>query len=119
MKYLQDLYVFQLLGVLAALSLASEVAVRRGAADTALLRLAWNWFLLVSFAACVLTGFGLFVPMEKETSRLVFRLHLWTGAACAWAGIYHSALRMRRMLPLTVRRGASRSPGDGRGGSVA
>jgi hypothetical protein len=97
MKYLLDLYVFQLLGVLAVLSLASEAAGRRGV-YTARLRLGWNWFLLASFAACVLTGFGLFVPMAKETSRLVFKFHLWTGAACAWAGLYHTARRMKGMF---------------------
>lgn len=102
MKYLLDLYVFQLIGLLAVLSLASEAAVRRGV-DGRRLRLAWNWFLLVSFAVCALTGFGLFVPMAKEATRLVFRLHLWTGAACAWAGLYHAALRARAMLPARSR----------------
>ncbi|MEW5905911.1 MAG: hypothetical protein AB1734_03915 [Elusimicrobiota bacterium] len=97
MKYLSDLYVFQLLGLLAVLSLASEAAVRRGA-DPARLRLAWNWLLLLSFAACVLTGFGLFVPMDKPVSRVVFKLHIWTGAVCGWAGLYHSAKRMKAML---------------------
>jgi hypothetical protein len=100
MKYLLDLYVFQLIGVLAILSLVSEAAERRGV-NAARVRLAWNWLLLVSFSACVLTGFGLFVPMEKGTARFVFKLHLWTGAACAWAGLYHTALRMKALLPLS------------------
>lgn len=98
MKYLLDLYVLHFIGVLAVLSLASEAVERRGA-DPGRLRLAWNWLLLVSFAACVLTGFGLFVPMAKETSRMVFKFHLWTGAACGWAGLYHTAQRVRAMLP--------------------
>lgn len=97
MKYLLGLYIFHLIGLLAALSLASEAAERRGF-DGRRLQLAWNWFLLISFSACALTGFGLFIPMEKETSRLVFRFHLWTGAACGWAGLYHAARRMRAML---------------------
>lgn len=107
MNYLLDLYVFHLIGLLAALSLASEAAERRGV-PAARLRLGWNWFLLVSFAACALTGFGLFVPMAKETSRLVFKLHLWTGAACGWAGLYHTAQRVRTMLPASGR-GPARS----------
>ncbi|MDT8285738.1 MAG: hypothetical protein RQ748_01405 [Elusimicrobiales bacterium] len=102
MNYLLDLYVLHLIGLLAALSLATEAVGRRGG-SVARLRLAWNWFLLVSLAVCALTGFGLFVPMEKETSRLIFRLHLWTGAACAWAGFYHAALRARAMLPARPR----------------
>lgn len=100
MKYLLGLYIFHLLGLLAALSLATEAAEKRGL-DGRRLQLAWNWLLLISFLACVLTGFGLFIPMEKETSRLVFRLHLWTGAACAWAGLYHSARRLRQMSRLS------------------
>ena len=97
-NYFLEFYILHILGVMALLSLASERAEKAGY-PSARLKLAWNWILLVSFAACCVTGLALFLPVGKPLSKLLFRLHVWTGAACCWAGLYHSVRRMRAMLP--------------------
>lgn len=102
-NYFLEFYILHILGVMALLSLASERAGKAGY-STAAIQLAWNWALLASFAACCLTGLVLFLPVGKPAAKLLFRLHVWTGAACCWAGLYHSVRRMRAMLP-------SRRPG--------
>lgn len=102
-NYFLEFYILHILGVMALLSLASERAGAAGYSPTRI-QLAWNWLLLLSFAACCLTGLALFLPLAKPTAKLLFRLHVWTGAACCWAGLYHAARRMRAMLP-------SRRPG--------
>ncbi|MHB0995255.1 MAG: hypothetical protein ACYC2I_02675 [Elusimicrobiales bacterium] len=102
-NYFLEFYILHILGIMALLSLASERAEKAGC-SAARIQLAWNWGLLLTFAACCLTGLGLFLPLGKPTAKLLFKLHVWTGAACCWAGLYHAARRMRAMLP-------SRRPG--------
>ena len=97
-NYFLEYYIFQILGLMAVLTLASELAGRRGVSPRRL-RLGWNWVLLLGFAACVLSGFALFLPLQKPLARLLFKVHVWTGAACGWAGLYHAAQRMRALLP--------------------
>lgn len=96
-NYFLEYYVFQLAGLMACLTFLSESAVRRGALSAARARSGWNWLLLVSFTACVLAGFVLFLPLDKPLARLLFKLHVWTGVACGWAGLYHAARRARAM----------------------
>lgn len=98
-NYFLEYYIFQILGLMAVLTLASELAERRGASARRL-RLGWNWLLLLGFTACVLSGFALFLPLQKPLARLLFKVHVWTGAACGWAGLYHAVQRLRAMLPV-------------------
>lgn len=95
-NYFVELYVVHILGAMVALTLASELAEKRGF-PALRLRLWWNWFLLLSFALCAFSGLALFLPLEKPVSKLLFRVHVWTGAACCWAGLYHAAQRARAM----------------------
>ncbi len=97
-NYFMEFYVFHIIGALAVMSLVSEAAERRGY-SAARLRRWWNWVLLLSFAACALSGLALFLPLGKPVSRFLFKVHVWTGSACCWAGLYHSVKRMRAMLP--------------------
>ena len=97
-NYFLEYYIFQILGLMAVLTLLSELAERRGVSPVRL-RLGWNWLLLLGFTACILTGFALFLPLQKPLARLLFKVHVWTGAACGWAGLYHAVQRMRAMLP--------------------
>lgn len=96
-NYFLEFYILHILGIMALLSLASERAEKAGY-PAARIQLAWNWVLLLTFAACCLTGLALFLPLAKPTAKLLFKLHVWTGAACCWAGLYHAARRMRAML---------------------
>ncbi|OGR53550.1 MAG: hypothetical protein A2049_11815 [Elusimicrobia bacterium GWA2_62_23] len=91
-NYFLELYVLQILGALAVFSLLSESAERRGFRP-ARLRLWWNWGLLLSFAVCALSGLALFLPLAKPLAKILFRVHVWSGAACCWAGLYHTAKR--------------------------
>jgi len=97
-NYFLEYYIFEILGLMAVLTLLSELAERRGVSPVRL-RLGWNWLLLLGFTACILTGFALFLPLQKPLARLLFKVHVWTGAACGWAGLYHAVQRMRAMLP--------------------
>jgi hypothetical protein len=90
--------VFEFLGMMAVLTLAAELARRYGISARRI-KLGWNWLLLLSFTACVLIGFALFLPMDKQLSHLLFKLHIWTGVVCGWAGLHHALLRFRDMLP--------------------
>ncbi len=94
-----ELYIVHLAVVLALVTAASEVLERRVPAACRRLRLGWNWLLLASFVVCVVTGFMLLTPMERELRHMLFKWHVWTGAAAAWAGLYHTAKRARCMLP--------------------
>ncbi len=94
-----ELYIVHVLAVLALLTAGSELLERRVPAACRRLRLGWNWLLLVSFVVCVVTGFVLLTPMERELRHLVFKWHVWTGAAAAWAGLYHTVKRARCLLP--------------------
>lgn len=97
-NYFLEYYVFEIAGLMACLTVLSESAVRRGALQAARARSGWNWLLLLaSFAACVLAGFALFLPLEKQLARPLFKLHIWTGVVCGWAGLYHAARRARSM----------------------
>lgn len=90
-----ELYVAHILAVLAALTLASELLARRlpGAAKAA--RLSWTWLLLASFLVCAVSGLLLLTPLGGKVRFYVFHLHVWGGAAAAWAGIYHTIKRMK------------------------
>lgn len=109
MKYFLRYDVFQVLGVMAALTLATALAAGRGA-PAGRLRLGWNWLLLLSFAACVLSGFALLAPLPRSLARLLMYVHIWTGVACGWAGLYHAAQRLRAMLPARAAARAVVSP---------
>lgn len=102
-NYFLEFYILHILGVMALLSLASERAERNGW-PARRLNMAWNWLLLASFAACCLTGLALFLPLQKPLAKALFKVHVWTGAACCWAGLYHAARRMRAMLPARLAR---------------
>jgi len=62
------------------------------------LRLGWNWLLLATFVVCAFTGLALFLQLEKPLAKLLFKLHVWTGAACCWAGLYHTGKRAGALL---------------------
>ena len=102
-NYFLEYYIFEILGLMAVLTLLSVLAERRGV-PARRLQLGWNWLLLLGFMACILTGFALFLPLQKPLAKLLFKVHVWTGAACGWAGLYHAALRLRAMLPAVARR---------------
>lgn len=95
-NYFLEYYIFEILGLMAVLTLLSVLAERRGV-PARRLQLGWNWLLLLGFTACILTGFALFLPLQKPLARLLFKVHVWTGAACGWAGLYHAARRARSM----------------------
>lgn len=97
-NYFVEFYVVHILGLLVALTMGSELAEKRGIPGPRL-RLWWNWFLLLSFALCAFSGLALFLPLQKPLAKALFKLHVWTGAACCWAGLYHAAQRLRAMLP--------------------
>lgn len=96
-------YLFHILAGLAALTLASELAMRSAPGRARAIRLAWNWGLLLSFSLCVLTGFVLLTSLDPMLRLPFFYCHIWTGAAGAWAGLYHTVKR-RRGLGIKVRR---------------
>lgn len=96
-NYFLEYYVFHLAGLMAGLTALTESALRRGAMTEGLARRAWNWGLLISFAACVIIGFVLFLPLDRSAAKLMFKLHVWTGVVCGWAGLYHAARRARAM----------------------
>lgn len=93
-----ELYVAHILAALAVLTLASELVARRfpGAAKAA--RLFWNWLLLLSFLVCAVSGLLLLTPLGGKLRFYVFHLHVWGGAAAAWAGIYHTLKRLRGLV---------------------
>lgn len=95
-NYFVEFYVVHILGAMVALTLISELAEKRGV-PALRLRLWWNWFLLLSFTLCAFSGLALFLPLEKPLAKILFRVHVWTGAACCWAGLYHAAQRARSM----------------------
>lgn len=95
-NYFVEFYVVHILGLMVALTMASELAEKRGV-PALRLRLWWNWFLLLSFALCAFSGLALFLPLQKPLAKLLFKAHVWTGAACCWAGLYHAAQRARSM----------------------
>lgn len=96
-NYYVEFYVVHILGLMVALTLASELAAKRGV-PALRLRLWWNWFLLLSFTVCAFSGLALFLPLQKPLAKLLFKAHVWTGAACCWAGLYHAAQRSRAMI---------------------
>lgn len=96
-NYFLEFYILHILGALAVLSLLSESAERRGFSP-ARLRLWWNWALLLSFVVCAFSGLALFLPLPKPLAKLLFKAHVWSGAACCWAGLYHTARRAGALL---------------------
>lgn len=96
-NYFLEYYVFHLAGLMAGLTALTESFVRRGALPERSARRAWNRGLLVSFGVCVIAGFVLFLPLDRGTAKLLFKLHVWTGVACGWAGLYHAARRARAL----------------------
>jgi len=94
-----ELYIFQIFAVMAALTAVSKVAERRKPEYCCSIRKTWNWALLLSFFGCAALGFLLLLPLDKPTKNLFFRLHIWTGTAGVWAGLYHAARHIRAMLP--------------------
>jgi hypothetical protein len=98
-NYFVEFYVVHILGLMVALTLASELAVKRGV-PALRLRLWWNWLLLLSFTLCAFSGLALFLPLQKPLAKLLFKAHVWTGAVGGWAGLYHAAARLRHMRPV-------------------
>lgn len=96
-NYFLEFYIFHIFGFMAVLTFASKLYEMRGISKLRL-RLAWNWILLLSFSACLFTGFALLVPMDRSLSSLMMKFHIWTGAICCWAGLYHVVGRMRAMI---------------------
>lgn len=92
-----DLYIPQLFVLMAALCAASEAASRKSPAAVCPIKKAWNWSLLATFLACAAIGFVLLFPLDKGVKTLLFRLHIWTGVFCTWAGGYHAVKRFRTM----------------------
>lgn len=94
-----ELYIFQILAAMAALTAVSKAVGNRRPEYCRAIRKSWNWALLLSFFGCAALGFLLLLPLDKPTKNLFFRLHIWTGTAGAWAGLYHAARHIRAMLP--------------------
>lgn len=93
----RELYIPQLFAAMALLCIASEALVRKAPAGTCAVKKSWNWALLLTFLACVILGFVLLFPLDRDVKGLVFRWHIWTGVFCAWAGGYHAIKRFRTM----------------------
>ncbi len=91
-------YLFHILGGLAVLTLASELALRSAPGRGRAIRLGWSWGLLLSFCVCVITGFAMLTPLDPQLRLPVFYSHIWTGAAGAWAGLYHAFKRRRALV---------------------
>jgi len=93
-----ELYVGHILAALAVLTAASELLTRAKPDAAKVARLFWNWLLLLSFLACAVSGLLLLTPLGGKLRFYVFHLHVWGGAAAAWAGIYHTLKRLRGMV---------------------
>jgi hypothetical protein len=91
-------YLFHILAGLAALTLISEWIERTAPSNGRVIRLSWNWTLLMSFAVCVITGFALLTPLESKLRILAFQFHVWGGTTAAWSGLYHTFKRVRGLL---------------------
>ncbi len=92
-NYFLELYIPQILAVMAGLVLLSHAAEKRFPDRKPALRKAWNWLLLLSFAFCVLPGLCLLIPLGKTIKYLLLDIHVWAGAVCVCAGTYHACRR--------------------------